>query len=164
MSNEDELALFLSDLFPKQAAEQHQVPFSSLIAGDSEQDAAGEKERDVVAMNAADTRIVITFKEKARYTEIARINKVQGRVLLSAVFTEDGRVTSIRVVQGAPDGLTRRAIEAAQKHSVSTCNQGWKGPECSSKPRIHFQSLLSRWPSRADECQKITAADIESRH
>ena len=110
----EELALFLSDLFPRQAAEKHQVPVSTLIVGDSDQDAAGDKERNVVAMNAADTRIVITFKEKARYTEIARINKVQGRILLSAVFTEDGRVTNIRVVHGAPDGLSRRAIEAAQ--------------------------------------------------
>ena len=55
----------------------------------------------LLLMNAADKRIVITFKEKARYTEIARINKVQGRVLLSAVFTEDGQVTNIRVVHGA---------------------------------------------------------------
>ena len=110
----DELALFLSDLFPRNAAEQHQVPLSTMIAGDHVQDATGDKERNVVPMSAADQKIFITFKEKARYTEIARINKVQGRVLLSAVFTDDGRVTNISVVHGMPDGLTRSAIEAAQ--------------------------------------------------
>ena len=97
----DELALFLSDLFPKHAAEQHQVPVSPMIVGNSEQDAAGDKERNVVPMKRchADSN---PFKEKARYTEIARLNKVQGSVLLSVVFTEDARVTNIRVVQGRP--------------------------------------------------------------
>lgn len=60
-------------------------------------------------------RIQILYKEKAKYTEEARQNKVQGTVVLSAVFTSDGRVQSIRVVRGLPDGLTEKAIEAAQK-------------------------------------------------
>ena len=60
-------------------------------------------------------RIVILYKEKARYTEEARQNKVQGTVVLSAVFTSDGRVTQVRVIRGLPDGLTEKAIEAAQK-------------------------------------------------
>lgn len=60
-------------------------------------------------------RIQILYKEKAKYTEEARQNKVQGTVVLSAIFTSDGRVQSIRVVRGLPDGLTEKAIEAAQK-------------------------------------------------
>ena len=60
-------------------------------------------------------RIVILYKEKARYTEEARQNKVQGTVVLSAVFTSDGRVTQVRVIRGLPDGLTEKVIEAAQK-------------------------------------------------
>jgi TonB family protein len=58
---------------------------------------------------------IILYKEKAKYTEEARQNKVQGTVLLSAVFTKDGRITDIRVIRGLPDGLTEKAIEAAQK-------------------------------------------------
>jgi TonB family protein len=57
----------------------------------------------------------ILYKEKAKYTEEARQNKVQGAVVLSAIFTADGKVTGIRVVRGLPDGLTEKAIEAAQK-------------------------------------------------
>lgn len=57
----------------------------------------------------------ITYKEKAKYTEAARQNRVQGTVLVSAVFTADGRVTSIRVIRGLPDGLNDEAIKAAQK-------------------------------------------------
>lgn len=60
-------------------------------------------------------RIQILYKEKAKYTEEARQNKVQGTVVLSAIFSSDGRVQSIRVVRGLPDGLTEKAIEAAQK-------------------------------------------------
>jgi TonB family protein len=57
----------------------------------------------------------ILYKEKAKYTEEARQNKVQGTVMLSAIFTADGRITGIRVIRGLPDGLTEKAIEAAQK-------------------------------------------------
>lgn len=57
----------------------------------------------------------ILYKEKAKYTEEARQNKVQGTVVLNVVFTADGRITNIKVVRGLPDGLTEKAIEAAQK-------------------------------------------------
>jgi len=52
------------------------------------------------------------FKEMAKYTEIARINRLRGTVVLSAFFGAQGWLSGIRVVRGVPDGLTRRAIEA----------------------------------------------------
>ncbi|MCI0664069.1 MAG: M56 family metallopeptidase, partial [Acidobacteria bacterium] len=60
-------------------------------------------------------RPTILYKEKAIYTEEARQNKVEGAVVLSVVFNADGRITGLQVVRGLPDGLTERAIEAAQK-------------------------------------------------
>ncbi len=57
----------------------------------------------------------ILYKERAKYTEEARLNKVQGTVVLSAIFTADGRILNIRVVRGLPDGLSETAIEAAQR-------------------------------------------------
>lgn len=57
----------------------------------------------------------IIYKEKARYTEDARSNQVQGTVVLRATFSADGEVTDIRVVRGLPDGLTEMAILAAQR-------------------------------------------------
>lgn len=60
-------------------------------------------------------RIVILYKEKAKYTEEARQNKVQGTVVLSAIFSAGGQISNIRVIRGLPDGLTEKAIEAAQK-------------------------------------------------
>lgn len=70
--------------------------------------------RTVEPMSAS-LRPTIIYKEKAKYTEEARQNKIQGTVVLNVVFTADGRITNIRVVRGLPDGLTEKAIEAAQR-------------------------------------------------
>lgn len=63
----------------------------------------------------ASVRPKILYQEKAKYTEEARQNKVQGTVMLSVVFTADGQIQNIRVVRGLPDGLTEKAIEAAKR-------------------------------------------------
>jgi TonB family protein len=55
------------------------------------------------------------YKEKARYTEEARQQQIQGTVILRATFSADGRITDIRVVRGLPNGLTENAIVAAQR-------------------------------------------------
>jgi len=60
-------------------------------------------------------RPIILYREKAKYTEEARQDKIMGVVVLSAVFTADGRIAEIRVVRSLQDGLTEKAIEAAQK-------------------------------------------------
>lgn len=57
----------------------------------------------------------ILTREKAKYTEEARHNKVQGTVMLTVVFGADGRIHDIRTVRGLPYGLTETSIEAAQK-------------------------------------------------
>jgi TonB family protein len=57
----------------------------------------------------------VLYKEKARYTDEARKNGVQGIVVLSVIFAADGNITAIQVVRGLPDGLNERAIEAAKK-------------------------------------------------
>jgi len=57
----------------------------------------------------------ILYREKAKYTEDARQNKVQGTVVLTVVFGADGRIRDIRVVHGLPYGLTETSVEAAQR-------------------------------------------------
>lgn len=57
---------------------------------------------------------VIT-KPEPQYTEEARKNQVTGTVVLRAVFSSSGAVTSIRAVSGLPNGLTERAIVAARQ-------------------------------------------------
>jgi TonB family protein len=64
---------------------------------------------------SASLRPTIIYKEKGRYTEEARQNRIEGTVVLNVVFRADGRITNIRVVRGLPDGLTEKAIEAARR-------------------------------------------------
>ena len=60
-------------------------------------------------------RPTVLYREKARYTSEARDNKVEGTVVLSAIFGVDGQIGDIKVVQGLPYGLTENAIAAANK-------------------------------------------------
>jgi TonB family protein len=57
----------------------------------------------------------ILYKEKAKYTDEARRNGLEGPVVLNVVFTADGSITNIQVYSGLPDGLSEKAIEAAKK-------------------------------------------------
>ncbi len=70
--------------------------------------------RSVEPMTAS-LRPTILYREKARYTEEARQNKIQGTVVLQVVFNVNGSITEVKVVRGLPDGLTEKAIEAARK-------------------------------------------------
>jgi protein TonB len=56
----------------------------------------------------------ILSKPEPQYTEEARHNAVTGTVVLSALFTETGEITDIKVIKGLSHGLTERAIEAAK--------------------------------------------------
>lgn len=119
----DELAFYLADLFLPDEAARYQIPLAPPIPpaqpkllkpaeganSDQAQNAVSPMGKDGVG------RPTITYKEKARYTEPARLNMVQGVVVLSVIFSVDGEVQGIRVVRSLPDGLTRKAIEAALK-------------------------------------------------
>lgn len=70
--------------------------------------------RSIEPMTAS-LKPTILYKERAKYTEEARQNKIQGAVVLSLVFNANGSISEIRVVRGLPDGLTEKAIEAARK-------------------------------------------------
>jgi len=63
----------------------------------------------------ADLKPTILYREKAKYTEEARNNGVQGTVLLQIVFNVNGKITDIRVIRGLPYGLTENAIEAVKR-------------------------------------------------
>jgi TonB family protein len=57
----------------------------------------------------------LIYREKAKYTDEARKNDVEGTVVLQVVFHMYGLLTDIKVIHGLPDGLTENAIEAAKK-------------------------------------------------
>jgi protein TonB len=58
---------------------------------------------------------IVTFLPKPEWTEEARRNRIQGKVLLRAVFAADGTVKNIQVVRGLGYGLDEKAIEATKR-------------------------------------------------
>jgi protein TonB len=68
-----------------------------------------------IAVMSEKLKPTILYREKAKYTEDARLNKVEGAVVLTIVFGADGRIHNIRTVRGLPHGLTESSIEAARK-------------------------------------------------
>jgi TonB family protein len=56
----------------------------------------------------------IISKPRANYTDLARQNLVQGKVVLRVTFLASGGIGTISVVSGLPSGLTEQAIAAAR--------------------------------------------------
>ena len=54
-------------------------------------------------------------KPEPTYTEEARQNQVTGTLVLKVVFSANGNVTNITIVNALPDGLTENAVAAAKK-------------------------------------------------
>jgi TonB family protein len=69
---------------------------------------------DKIEKMSVNLRPTILYKEKAKYTDLARQNQIEGTVVLNVVFAADGRMTDFKVIRGLPDGLIDEAIKAAQ--------------------------------------------------
>jgi TonB family protein len=97
---------------------------SAVFGRPSEANLPGERMSAVVVSSygqsaahamSASAKPTILYREKAKYTEEARQNGVEGVVVLNVVFNVNGSITDISVVRGLPDGLSEKAIEAAKK-------------------------------------------------
>ena len=62
-----------------------------------------------------DRKIWILMRPEPSYSEQARQHAITGKVVLKTVFSANGSVVNIEVMSDLPDGLTDRAIAAAQK-------------------------------------------------
>ncbi len=89
--------------------------FGSLIAGQSGTDKNSSSQSDEIIYNTKQVtkKAVVTSKPRPEYTFRARENRVEGTVIIRAIFRASGKVTNIHVVSGLPDGLTDQAIDAA---------------------------------------------------
>jgi TonB family protein len=65
--------------------------------------------------NSANEGVTVILKPRANYTDRARRNETQGKVVLRVVFNARGGIGAISVVSGLPDGLTEQAIAAARR-------------------------------------------------
>jgi TonB family protein len=59
--------------------------------------------------------VTVILKPRASYTELARQNGVQGKIVLRVTFKANGAISDISVISGLPQGLTEEAIKAARK-------------------------------------------------
>jgi TonB family protein len=73
-----------------------------------------------------DGKARLVMKPEPRYTEGAREKQVVGSVVLKVVFSCNGSVSDIRIVDGLPHGLTEQAIAAAKKIKYVPAVKGGK--------------------------------------
>jgi TonB family protein len=83
-----------------------QVPQSAFNQADDNQ---------VFTSKEVDQRVVFVSRPEPGHTEEARHSQTTGTVVMRAVLSASGKVTSIKIVKGLKDGLTEKAIEAAIK-------------------------------------------------
>jgi TonB family protein len=104
----------------------------------------GFGDADVIAKAAPKTTIPepvaktipaeITYKPRPVYTDEGRRLKIEGEVLLQAVFTTNGEVRVLGVVRGLGHGLDESAIRAAQKIQFK--------PALQNGQPVDFQAVL----------------------
>jgi TonB family protein len=79
--------------------------FTKTVTGNSE----------VLAPREVTTKTRVLSKPEPSYTETARQKGVVGTVVIRAVFSSDGEVKNLRVLQALPFGLTTAAMQAARR-------------------------------------------------
>jgi TonB family protein len=87
------------------------VGFSVGQAQDRNNNQAEECPGPIYRSGEVTVRAKITHMDEPQYTEEARKNGVQGRVVLRAVLCATGKVTNIEVLKSLPYGLTEKAIK-----------------------------------------------------
>jgi TonB family protein len=75
------------------------------------------------------------------YTATARAEKLQGTVLLSAVVTTTGEVTSIYVIKPLPSGLTQQAVKTLKNWRLKPAVKGGQAVPARIDIEMTFRSL-----------------------
>ncbi len=68
--------------------------------------------------------VKILAKPRANYTDAARQNQVQGKVVLRVTFAANGSIGNISVISGLGNGLTEQAIAAARGIKFEPAKRG----------------------------------------
>lgn len=77
--------------------------------------------------------VKILSKPRANYTDAARQNQVQGKVVLRVTFSANGSIGAISVISGLGNGLTEQAIAAARGIRFEPAKRGGQ-PYSVTKP------------------------------
>jgi len=82
--------------------------------GNGDGDGDGDSGTGPPPASGPTTGLNVTYKPKPSYTDAARQNQVQGKVMLRVTFLASGSIGNISTVKGLPNGLTEQAIAAAR--------------------------------------------------
>jgi|SRR5208337_2423052 len=83
--------------------------------------------------------VEITFKPKPDYTEESRKRKIDGEVRLEVLFSSNGRVHVIRVLQGLGFGLDEQAVKAAEQIKFKPALQAGQPVDSTAVVHIIFE-------------------------
>ena len=124
--------------------------FSSITLGKNQQgiqitDGIGEPlemaigpGEQVYASREVDKKAKMKAYPHPDYTDAAKSAGTRGTVILRVVFRSDGRVTNIQPIQGLPNGLTEKAIEAAKKIKFIPATKDGKFVSMHMQLEYHF--------------------------
>ncbi|MBK8150331.1 MAG: energy transducer TonB [Acidobacteria bacterium] len=85
--------------------------------GDGNGDGSGDGDglfKDAKVKVGPTVGVKIISKPRPGYTDSARVNNIQGTVILKVTFLANGTIGGVSVVKGLPNGLTEQAIAAAK--------------------------------------------------
>lgn len=85
-----------------------------------------------------DEPLRILTKPRPGYTEEARLNSVQGSVILKVTFEANGTIGPIEVVKGLEQGLTEMTTEAARKITFTPARQNGTPVSVTRQLEYHF--------------------------
>jgi protein TonB len=87
---------------------------SANAQGTETKDSKNKEEQIYSNGRGVDKRPVVKSKPQPEYTPEAKLNRIEGKVVLRCVFAATGEVKNFHVVSGLPYGLTEAAIEAGK--------------------------------------------------
>ena len=95
--------------------------------------------KKVAAKEPPTTPVEILSKPKPTYTDEGRKLKIEGEVRLEVLFTANGQVHVIRVVQGLGHGLDEQAIRAAEQIKFKPAQREGQSVDSNATLHIIFQ-------------------------
>jgi TonB family protein len=90
-------------------------------------------------LEAVATPVEIVFKPKPDYTDKARIEKVEGEVLLRVLFSATGKVRVLDIVRSLGYGLDENAVRAAQQIKFRPAQRDGQPVDSTATVHIVFQ-------------------------
>ncbi len=111
-------------------------------------------------------RANLTVRPHPGLTEEALANGVRGRVVLSAVLCQTGRVTDIKVIEGLPLGVTERAVTATRAAKFTPAEKDGRQVSQATKFVFRFSYIGERGPLARGPLagRMIESVEIEGLH